>query len=132
MERLTKRIGNSVAYSDFNSNHSDGCYEMMDNCLQKLADYEDKQEQGFLRELPCSVNDEFWVIAYSDRKVTHVRCTGYCIQEDVKNGRKEAYVWIDSLENDRDYWKLSFDDFKIQCFTTEAEAEEALARMKGE
>lgn len=48
MERLTKRIGNSVAYSEFNSNNSDGCYEMINNCLNKLADHEDAEEQGLL------------------------------------------------------------------------------------
>lgn len=51
MERLTKRIGHFVAYSDFNSNNSDGCYEMMNKCLHKLADYEDAEEQGLLLRL---------------------------------------------------------------------------------
>ena len=66
MERLTKRIGNSVAYSELNSNNSDGCYEMMNNCLHKLADYEDVEEQGLLLRLPCKVGDTVWYIDEDD------------------------------------------------------------------
>ena len=102
-----------------------------DELGRELQAFKDKREQGLQIELPCKMNDEFFVIAYSSRKVTHVRCTGYCVQEDGQTGRKEAFVWIDSLENNRDYWKLSLDDFKTQCFATEAEAEEALAKMGG-
>ena len=100
--------------------------------LEKLADYEDKEEQGLLISLPCKVGEEFWVIAYSDNRITHVRCSGFLAQEDVITKIKQAFVWLDSMENDRDYWRLSFDDFKKKCFLTRSEAEEALARMKGE
>ena len=52
MERLTERKRNSVIYSDFNRNSTDSCYEMMNNCLHKLADYEDAEEKGLLLRLP--------------------------------------------------------------------------------
>ncbi len=98
--------------------------------LDKLKEYQQLEEQGLLLRLPCKVGDEFWVIAYSNPKITNVKCTGFCIQEDTINNIKQSYVWINSLENDRDYWKLSFEDFKNQCFPTKEEAEQALQRMK--
>ena len=63
MERLTERIGSSVIYSEFNRNNSDGCYEMMNNCLHKLADYEDAEQQGLLLMLPCKVGSTVYHIA---------------------------------------------------------------------
>lgn len=85
MERLTKRIGNSVAYSEFNSNNSDGCYEMMDNCLHKLAEYKDAEEQGLLVKIECRCKD---CVHWSDGvagATEHVKlCTvgGYMVGEN--------------------------------------------------
>lgn len=97
--------------------------------LRKCKEYEDLEEQGLLKKLPCKIGDEFYVIAYSDRKVTHVRCSGYCIQIDSVNNINQSYIWIDSLENSKDYWNIPFDDFKIQCFKTQEEAEDKLDEM---
>jgi len=102
------------------------CRSLLQSAYEKIKYFEDLEEQGLLLKLPCKVRDEFWVIAYRDSKITHVKCTGYCIQKDIPNKVDDSYVWIDSLENERDYWKLSFDDFKKQCFLTQAEAEGAL------
>lgn len=111
MERLTKRIGNSVAYSEFNSNNSDGCYEMMDNCLHKLAEYEDAEEQGELLRLPCKVGTQVWKIK---------KCFG--------GGR---------IPNWHEIYNVNFalellSDFGKTVFLTKEEAEQALAEMKGE
>lgn len=99
--------------------------------IAELYDYRKAEEQGLLHKTPCKIGDEFWVIAYCDRKVTHVRCTGYGILEDAKCKIKDAYIWIDSLENEKDYWKLSFEEFRNQCFHTKEEAESALAEKGG-
>lgn len=96
---------------------------------ERLKAYEDAEEQGLLLRLPCKIGDEFYVIAYSDKKVTHVKCTGYLIQEDVVNKIKQSYVLIDSVEKEADYWRLSFEEFENQCFLTQEEAEKALADM---
>ena len=106
------------------------CYcEINNKMIAKLADYEDLEEQGLLLRLPCKVGDEFWVIAYKSKVITHVKCSGYVIQEDVPNGIKNKYVWLDSVKNPRDYWKLDFKEFDRQCFKTKAEAEQALKQM---
>lgn len=67
------------------------------------------------------------------RKIVHVKCTGYSIYFDTKNKKiNESYVWIDSIEYPRDYWKVPFDNFNERCFHTKAEAEDALERSKHE
>lgn len=124
MERLTKRIGNFIAYSDFNDNNSDGCYEMMDNCLQKLAEYEDLEEQGLLLKLPCKIGD----MVYS---ITRNFISEYMICSIEKynegfffNWRCEKGIYI-NVRGFTDY------DIGKTVFLTKEEAEQALAEMKG-
>lgn len=125
MERLTKRIGNFIAYSDFNDNNSNGCYEMMDNCLHKLAEYEDLEEQGLMLRLPCKIGD----IVYS---VTRNFISEYTICSIEKynegfffNWRCEKGIYI-NVRGFTDY------DIGKTVFLTKEEAEQALAEMKGE
>lgn len=123
MERLTKRIGNSVAYSYFNSNHSDGCYEMMDNCLQKLADYEDKEEQGLLIELKIPFGTKIY---YVDEQSTDVE--EYVVIGIV--GTRYVVEEPKCIETNVDYL-CSFSDSDIgkTVFLTHSGAEEALSKM---
>ena len=125
MKRLTKRAGNSVVYSEFNSNNSDGCYEMMNNCLHKLADYEDAEEQGLLLKLPCKVGDTVY-------SVTRDFISEYtiCSIEMYKEGfffnwkcEKGIYINLRGFTN--------FDIGKT-VFLTKEEAEQALAGMEGD
>ena len=92
--------------------------------------YMELEEQGLLLQLPCKVGDEYWVIAYRSEKAVRVKCTGYTIQKDVLNKINHAYIWVDAVESQTDYWKLSFEQFENQCFKTREEAEAALAEMK--
>lgn len=99
--------------------------------VKELKQYRDAEEQGVLLRLPCKVGDEFFVIAYIDNKITHVRCSGYTISvDDIRKKSNFSVIWIDSVENPRDYWRLTFEEFKNQCFKTKEEAEQTLAKMK--
>lgn len=70
MERLTKRIslanGNTtVDFSDekvgeFLTDHKKGVRAL----FEKLAEYEDLEEQGKLLKLPCAVGDTVWDIDF--------------------------------------------------------------------
>ena len=62
MERLTERKRNSVIYSEFNRNSTDSCCEMMNNCLHKLVEYDDLEEQGLLLRLPCKVGTSVYMV----------------------------------------------------------------------
>jgi len=139
MERLTKWLNNKTAlcYEVCEKECVNGYYEChhcnpFADAMKKLANYEDLEEQGRLLVLPCKVGDEFWVLAYEDDTVTHVKCTGYTIHVDEVNQINCGYAWLDSIENQRDYWKLDFKEFENQCFRTREEAEVALEKMKGE
>lgn len=58
MGRLTYRYENGIAHL-IETELKDAC-EYCYDAAQKLAHYEDLEEQGRLIELPCKVGDEFW------------------------------------------------------------------------
>lgn len=121
MERLTKRIETGQVYTPYcdTANCDENCtycdYE--DKILEKLAEYEDAEEQGLLLRLPCKVGDKIYQIE-----------DGYIYEFNAEKIeiRKEdgEYIYcIDSM----DYRK---DDFGKIAFLTLEEAEQALAKMK--
>ena len=78
MGRLTKKNWNEVAYSTWETCGLDSyCKRSCDGChipkvFDKLAHYEDLEEQGRLIELPCGVGDTVYKIttqrdAYDDQ-----------------------------------------------------------------
>lgn len=81
----------------------------------KVLYYEEKSQ------IPCNVGDRFFILAYSDTKVVEVECTG------IELSKREKIIWIENVNNRRDYWKLYFDDFETEHFKTKEEAEKALA-----
>lgn len=70
MERLTDKIGNTYCVKGCGSNCKYGfeycSKEDWENCetiadvIDKLADYEELEEQGRLIKLPCKVGDTVW------------------------------------------------------------------------
>ena len=59
MERLTERTGNGKAIPrmDLKSNGHQ-------KCMERLAEYEDLEEQGKLPRLPCAIGDTVYEIFY--------------------------------------------------------------------
>lgn len=139
MERLTKRIENSVVYSEFNSNNSDGCYEMMDNCLHKLADYEDAEEQGLLLRLPCKVGDRTYQVVTKYEKINKGGCT-CCTTACGSNCNCDYFTEDEECMNftakdnyqiiSRGFKLEDFENFDKTIFLTKEEAEQTLAKMK--
>jgi hypothetical protein len=68
MERLTKRTNNGMAFltkvkdseQDVESPYPNTLKAILDS-IQKLAEYEDAEEQGLLIKLPCKVGDTVYV-----------------------------------------------------------------------
>ena len=60
MERLTKRSANGTGIYATPSGEPVKWEDNRHNVLQKLADYEDLEEQGLLLRLPCKVGDTVW------------------------------------------------------------------------
>lgn len=80
--------------------------------------------------IPCNVGDKFYIIAYTDPRPVYVECIGYDINVDVIRHINERCVWVASIDNPRDYWKIPFHEFEDQCFTTKENAEMALSCIK--
>ena len=105
MSRLTMRLHDGKI----------GCLSeyTMNDLAKKLADYEDKQEQGLLLELPVPLGTMVFCIDTEYEEMYEADSQYYVINE-----------WRFRIE--------MLDEWGKWVFATEAEAEEALARMKGE
>ena len=112
MERLTYKTGWGKAYLE---NGADAvwkrqvAYDVLDKAVQKLAKYEDLEEQGLLLKLPCKVGTQV-----------------YCIWEVYDFGTDEMFYHICEQE----FTTEMTDDFGKTVFLTKAEAEKALAEME--
>lgn len=91
MERLTKRIEDEntlltevgdTACKCFCDNYTlSGCWECpVGKAIEKLADYEDAEEQGLLVRLPCKVGDTVWSndFGYPESYEIKAFSYGYC------------------------------------------------------
>lgn len=119
MERLT------VAYKDENNITM---YERKNvdiknqHLIDKLGELEDKQEQGLLIELPCKVGGTVYALTPFCEICEEDLDYGYTC-ENCSNGNFVS-------ETKFDYEMIPM--FGKVVFLTRSEAEEALARMKGE
>lgn len=75
MERLTEYMGNGEDYESINP--IDTPYEYgkanLQALINKLAAYEDAEEQGLLLRLPCKVEDSVYRFWYADGKAYKVQ-----------------------------------------------------------
>ena len=132
MERLTKRIGQHVYYTQ--GKYEDTLpVEMETNnirsVLKKLAEYEDLEEQGMLLRLPCGYNEDlYWIANGYVQKVWFkgIRCD---------KGYKPQIIarYIDgSTLNPKEAPITLLENIGKTVFFAKKEAEQALERMKKE
>lgn len=133
MERLTKRSANGTGIYNTPSGDPVEWENNRHRVLQKLADYEDLEEQGLLLRLPCKVGDTVWCIYERWTKCTEYNsefdeysCQG-C--EFACDSYKEKYVASQKAYS-LDWIVNNLERFKKIVFLTQAEAEEALRKMK--
>lgn len=105
MERLTERDG-LIVRSKFKGDFAS------QNILHRLAEYEQAEEDGLLIKLPCRVGD----VVYYFSNVGNVKHV-----EELKIYRLSSLVLL-----------MEDEFFGKTVFLTKAEAEQALAKMKGE
>jgi len=111
MDRLTyKNTDGTVeinAYRYYN-------YEDFQKMTNKLADYEDAEEQGLLLRLPCKVGDTvYWV--YDCRMIREVIVYGFRVTPS-------KILMLD-------YSQFPFGNIGVDVFLTKEEAEQALKQM---
>jgi hypothetical protein len=108
-KRLTERVGKGVAIKETSTNDNKSIW----NAIERLAELEDKIEQGKMLELPCKVGDTVYYI-----------------------GSLEARAFF-KIKTIHDIVAMPFsldmlDSYKIVWFLTKAEAEQKLKELKGE
>lgn len=115
-------------YDIFEDVCCDTCTEDCGECernfsaLVRLAELEDKIENGTLMELPCKVGDRIWVILGNNifgRKVKSIviRGDGYTIKTSNTNGWKDLEPYYNA-------------EFGVIWFLTKAEAEAKLKELQ--
>lgn len=112
----------------------DDC-EHMDKMMNKLADYEDAEEQGKLLMAPCKIGNTVWVITslYNLGFDGNDECEIFeCTVDAIafyKSGRSQVRLYfVTEYFNEH----VRFDDFGKTVFLTKEEAEVVLEKMKGE
>lgn len=116
MERLTRRSANGTGVYATPSGEPVKWENNRHNVLQKLADYEDLEEQGRLIKLPCKIGDKVWHISGRD------------IKEDVISGIEYSYDGMFYIWSNEDTWLGGFNDI---VFLTKSEAEAKLKELRG-
>ena len=133
MERLTKRNEHGKAYYPycFKENTCDGLgtSEQCDMCdfdqnvCEKLAEYEDLEEQGRLIKLPYPLGTEklyfvwdYEIYELNAKEITFYKADKFAIRP------YETVISVDSYD-------FYYDDFGKTVFLTKEEAEKALAEM---
>ena len=142
MERLTKRIEDEntlltevgdTACKCFCDNYTlSGCWECpVGKAIEKLADYEDAEEQGLLVRLPCKVGDTVWSndFGYPESYEIKAFSYGYC----------DSYVEPDIEDQIIFYYEnysgsitgaFPMSEIGKSVFLTREEAEKKLEEMK--
>ena len=132
MKRLTEKIGNTNCVKGCGSNCKYGFQhcrtEDWENCktiddvIDKLAQYEELEEQGLLLRLPCKFGDTVYSIA-NNGKIYPVKATREIrIVDGVLHIICESCKYSDLV---------SYDDIGKTVFLTQAEAEAKLKELKG-
>lgn len=116
MERLTRRSENGIAIYNTPSGEPVKWENNRHKVLQKLAEYEDFEEQGKLLKLPCAVGDTVYKIYPNDLTDRVLGLTVVAFS----NKAMELYG---------DTW-TSFDKIGKTVFLTREEAEAALKELE--
>lgn len=131
MERLTEYMGNGENYESINP--IDTPYEYgkanLQALINKLAAYEDAEEQGLLLRLPCKVGDTLYRVNKGAKEpVIMMRV----IQLYIKQIHKDRTVMRIDAINDADMGESCYlpCDIGERIFLTREEAEAKLAEME--
>ena len=125
MNRLTEINKDACDLCNLDCKHTDNSCEKA-KLYNKLAHYEDLEEQGRLIELPCKVGDTVWCV--TDKYIFVAWVDSFYLTEE--DGLLSLEVNLtDAVENDIE---IKASSFGHNVFLTEAEAEAKLAELSGD
>ena len=137
MERLTRRSDNGTGVYATPSGEPVKWEDNRHNVLQKLADYEDLEEQGLLLRLPC----KNWMDIVFGEQETFFGIDESYIENPIREitvDSADRFTWYDGWktlvlkgtdENGLD-WEFSPEDIGKTVFLTKSEAEQKLKEME--
>ena len=130
MERLTRRSANETGVYATPSGEPVKWENNRHNVLQKLADYEDLEEQGLLLRLPCKVGDTVYIIlaSYFDIGTYNIKYA----KADVRDFAHFTSCGFCVFATSKVFGRLTipFSDFGKTVFLTKTEAEQKLKEME--
>ena len=138
MERLTRRSDNGTGVYATPSGEPVKWEDNRHNVLQKLADYEDLEEQGLLLRLPC----KNWMDIVFGEQETFFGIDESYIENPIREitvDSADRFTWYDGWktlvlngadENGLD-WEFSPEDIGKTVFLTKSEAEAKLKELRG-
>ena len=94
-KRLTERIGKGVAIKETSTNDNKSIW----NAIERLAELEDKIEQGKMLELPCMIrnNDGEWLVYFFNTMFYEIDCYKF---DDID--KEEAEATLKELKEKQD------------------------------
>lgn len=92
--------------------------------LEKLKEYKDLEEQGLLLKLPYKAGERVWIL-YKDKLIEENYVASIQIGE-----KHDRLCFADGCVYT--IWNKDYEKVKKWVYTSKAEAEKALAEMKGE
>lgn len=111
------------------TDHTGKYHTLYGEFVDKLAEYEDAEEQGLLLRLPCKVKDRVYVILPGD---SYIRISEVC-EIKVKPAVFGSLCFItEPIAYRGVHYKCYESDFGKTVFLTKSEAEQALKRMEYE
>lgn len=122
-EKLTRRSTNGTAVYATPSGEPAKWENNRHNVLQKLADYEDSEEQGKLINLPCTVGDIVYVPTrdfISELRIAHI----------IISKNNIFFHWMLNTGIYPNLDGFSVDKIGKEVFLTESEAEMKLKELK--
>lgn len=137
MERLTEKIGNTNCVKGCGSNCKYGFQhcnkedwencQTIDDIIDKLADYEDLEEQNRLVKLPCKVGDTLYsALGEKVLKSEVISVKYHCEAENHGVFIRERII----IDTDDFETEINFSDIGETVFLTKSEAEQKLKEME--
>ena len=144
MERLTERLTDkSYCISDIRAIQKETFYEDMEcrrgfdlytgKAIDKLAEYEDLEEQNRLIKLSCAVGDTIYHVCIPKNDEPQIiEMKVGCVEPygAVRNYKGTCEVWNIYAETDYTKAYFKFFDFEKTVFLTREEAEAALEELE--
>lgn len=118
-ERLTKRFTGGSPYTEYASDY---------DILCRLAELEDKIEQGTLIELPCKVGDTIWVV---DEEWGHREDGTWGSTSEMHEGKVYSFTYYGNCLHVEDDFTSNCYLWGEEAFLTREEAEKRLKYLEG-